>query len=346
MDKIILKKSIPRWIKQLASFRIFSPVAKDGLWEYEEIKQLDDFPKEYTNTVVPLKKFLFPHREELFEFADPQNGGPEIKEILPEAKPMVVFGVRPCDARAAHLLSKVFGGDIPDVYFQKHQDLVYLVGLACSSPPSDSCFCISVEGSPFSEEGLDILLIDLGEKYLVRILSEKGKNLIKANGDLFETALKKDQERAQELEKEAEKKISTKVKSVDKIPPKLKDMFDSPLWEEESFRCLKCGICTYLCPTCHCFDISDELVSTFPLRGKRVRVWDNCQFPDFTMHSSGHNPRPDKSSRLRQRIFHKFYYFVENQKDYLCTGCGRCVAKCPVGIDIVEILNKVESHGK
>lgn len=345
MEKIIQKNFFPRWSKQLASFRVFGPVLKDGLWEYAETKSLDPFPCEYTNTIVPLKKFLLPNREELFEFSDPQNGGPEIKEILPEAKPTVVFGVRPCDARASLLLSAVFGGDIPDVYFQKHHELLYLVGLACSSPPSESCFCISVGGSPFFEEGLDVLLIDLGEKYLVRVLSEKGKKLVKANGDLFESASEDDKKQAQDLEKKAGKKISRNIKSADKIPFRLKDLFDSSLWDDESFRCLKCGICTYLCPTCHCFDISDELFSTFPLKGKRVRVWDNCQFPDFTMHSSGHNPRPGKSSRLRQRILHKFSYFVEKQNSYLCTGCGRCVNNCPVGIDIIEILNKVESYG-
>jgi L-lactate utilization protein LutB len=121
-------------------------------------------------------------------------------------------------------------------------------------------------------------------------------------------------------------------------------MFDSSFWEEESLSCIRCGICTYLCPTCHCFDINDEVTSSFPLKGKRIRTWDNCQFPDFTMHSSGHNPRPDKASRLRQRIYHKYHHFIEIYEKYQCTGCGRCVSKCPVGIDIIEVLNKVKNH--
>ena len=121
-------------------------------------------------------------------------------------------------------------------------------------------------------------------------------------------------------------------------------MFDSPFWDDESMSCIRCGICTYLCPTCHCFDINDEVISSYPLKGKRVRTWDNCQFPDFTMHSSGHNPRPDKASRLRQRILHKYNYFVEKYGHYQCTGCGRCVSKCPVGIDIIEVLNKVNDY--
>jgi ferredoxin len=144
---------------------------------------------------------------------------------------------------------------------------------------------------------------------------------------------------------DAEKKLKRGVKDVAKIPPELKEMFESPFWDEESMSCLRCGICTYLCPTCHCFDISDEVTSISPFEGYRIRTWDNCQFPDFTMHSSGHNPRPDKASRLRQRIMHKYQYFVELYDHYQCTGCGRCISKCPVGIDIIEVLNKVRDYG-
>jgi ferredoxin len=109
--------------------------------------------------------------------------------------------------------------------------------------------------------------------------------------------------------------------------------------------CIRCGVCTYLCPSCHCFDINDEIESASPFRGTRVRTWDTCQFPDFTMHSSGHNPRPDKASRLRQRLLHKFRYFVETTGQFMCVGCGRCISHCPVGIDIISVLEKVKSHG-
>ncbi|MDO8466505.1 MAG: 4Fe-4S dicluster domain-containing protein, partial [Gallionella sp.] len=116
------------------------------------------------------------------------------------------------------------------------------------------------------------------------------------------------------------------------------------LWEEMARACIGCGICTFLCPTCHCFDINDEVQSKAPLKGQRVRTWDNCQFPDFTMHSSGHNPRENTGARLRQRVNHKFQYFHENFGMHQCTGCGRCVSGCPVGIDIVAVVNKVTEH--
>ena len=139
---------------------------------------------------------------------------------------------------------------------------------------------------------------------------------------LFKTSVQKDfnpipKKDLQKIKLDSEKKIKRQVKNINKIPPKIKGMFDSMLWDEESMSCIRCGICTYLCPTCHCFDIADELISSSPIKGKRIRTWDTCQFPDFTMHSSGHNPRPDKASRLRQRIMHKFQYFVEIHKKLL-----------------------------
>jgi ferredoxin len=118
--------------------------------------------------------------------------------------------------------------------------------------------------------------------------------------------------------------------------------FDSPQWEELARACLGCGACTYLCPSCHCFDITDEITGQSPLRGERVRTWDNCQFPDFTMHTSGHNPRDTLGARLRQRVAHKLLYFVENHNMQQCTGCGRCITHCPVGIDFVKVANIME----
>jgi ferredoxin len=188
-------------------------------------------------------------------------------------------------------------------------------------------------------------LTDLGDRYFVKSLTNKGNNLINLGKGLFVAPKANEKKEIAKIHADAEKKLKRQVNDVEKIPPKLKEMFESPFWDEESMSCLRCGICTYLCPTCHCFDISDEVTSVAPFKGYRIRTWDNCQFPDFTMHSSGHNPRPDKASRLRQRIMHKYQYFVECYDHYQCTGCGRCVSKCPVGIDIIEVLNKVRDYG-
>lgn len=344
MEKVLDKKSFPQWVKQLSSYTVYAPVQEDEVWNYEVITNPEHVDLDLPNTVLSPKKIIFPQREVYLEFSASNEDGLDVKEVLPEEELSVIFGVRPCDARALTLTDKVFGGDFEDVYYWKRRNQAALVGLACNAPPSPNCFCLSVDGSPFSKEGLDILMSDLGSKYFVEAFSKKGEELINAAKTLFKPATEKDKKELEKNRAEAKKKISRQIQNIKKIPPKLKGMFDSPFWDEESMSCLRCGICTYLCPTCHCFDINDEVLSSSPLRGKRVRTWDNCQFPDFTMHSSGHNPRQDKASRLRQRIMHKFQYFVERYKNYQCTGCGRCISRCPVGIDIIEVLDKVSSY--
>lgn len=345
MEKVLSKKSSPQWVNKLTSYRIYAPVKNGDLWNFEVIENSKIADLDYLNTVLPPKKIIFPQREVLLEFSTSNEDVLEVKEVLPDETPSVIFGVRPCDAKAFTLMDKVFGGDFEDLYYLKRRNSTTLVGLTCNTPPSSNCFCLSVDGAPHSREGLDILMTDLGDKYYVESLTKKGGQIINLGKSLFKNPTAKDKKDLEKIQAESEEKIKRQIKDIKKIPSILKDMFDSPFWDEESSSCIRCGICTYLCPTCHCFDINDEVASSSPIKGERVRTWDNCQFPDFTMHSSGHNPRPDKASRLRQRIFHKFQYFVELYQNFQCTGCGRCISKCPVGIDIIEVLDKVRDHG-
>ena len=345
MENVLLKKAFPQWVKKLESYTIYSPQKDGDLWNYEVIKNSEIIDLDYLNTVLSPKKIIFPQREVLLEFSTSNEEELKVKEVLPEETAAVIFGVRPCDAKALILTDKVFGGDFKDPYYWKRRNSTILVGLTCNTPPSSNCFCLSVDGSPHSKEGLDILMTDLGDKYYTESFTKKGDELLNLAKVLFKSPTAKDKKDLEKIKTESKKKIKRQIKDTEKIPAKLKDMFDSPFWDEESLSCIRCGICTYLCPTCHCFDMNDEVTSSSPIQGERVRTWDNCQFPDFTMHSSGHNPRPDKASRLRQRILHKFQYFVELYKNYQCTGCGRCISKCPVGIDIIEVLEKARDHG-
>ena len=345
MEKVLSKKAFPQWVKKLESYAIYSPRKDGDFWNYEVIKNSEIIDLDYLNTVLSPKKIIFPQREVLLEFSTSNEEELKVNEVLPEETPSVIFGVRPCDAKALTLTDKVFGGDFKDPYYWKRRNSTALVGLACNTPPSPNCFCLSVDGSPHSKEGLDILMTDLGDKYYAESFTKKGDELLNLAKALFKNPTAKEKKDLEKIQAESKKKIQRQIKDTKKIPPKLKEMFNSSFWDEESLSCLRCGICTYLCPTCHCFDMNDEVTSSSPIKGERVRTWDNCQFPDFTMHSSGHNPRPDKAARLRQRILHKFQYFVELYKNYQCTGCGRCISKCPVGIDIIEVLEKARDYG-
>jgi sulfhydrogenase subunit beta (sulfur reductase) len=343
MEKILTKESFPKWIEKIATVKIYAPVLKDDLWSYEAVDG-SKITSEYTQAIQSPKKIIFPQKEFFLEFGQDKNGSQEIRELLPADEESIIFGIRPCEAKGVSHMDKVFGGEFNDIYYWKRRNQVTLVGLGCNTPPSANCFCTSVDGSPFSHEGLDILLTDMGNFYYIQTFTKKGEKLVSMSKDLFADPKSKEKVDLEALHKDAEKKLPRQLKDTNKIPAKLKSLFDAELWDDEAMSCIRCGICTYLCPTCHCFDISDEITSYSPIKGKRVRTWDNCQFPDFTMHSSGHNPRPDKASRLRQRVMHKFLYFVEIYNNYQCTGCGRCISKCPVGIDIIKVLEKVRDH--
>jgi sulfhydrogenase subunit beta (sulfur reductase) len=208
------------------------------------------------------------------------------------------------------------------------------IGLGCNEP-SNTCFCTSVGCGPFNEECLDILLIDCGESFLARALTDKGEKLLEKAG-INKDADSNIQKKTHALKEEAEKKISSSVPTDKLREKKVNDLFNAPFWDDVAFACINCGTCTFLCPTCWCFDIQDEITKK---RGDRIRNWDSCMFPLFTLHASGHNPRSEKVQRVRQRFMHKLKYYVDKYNDGVaCVGCGRCVKYCPVNIDIRDVF--------
>ena len=347
MEKILAKESLSSWVEALQSKEIFSPVFEDNQWNYKVIKEADAISLDHGLCVHPPKKVVFPQREVYFKFHVRKGQLPEFVEYSPEDKSTVVFGARPCDGKGMLHLDKVFDDEHQDEFYTKRREQTILVGLACTPPPSRNCFCTSMDnGSPAGEEGLDVLMTDLGDNYFVKFLSDKGKSLLEGAEQLFADASDADRASTAKAHDEAIKAMPRSIDKPEEYPTVLRDNFDSPIWDREAMRCIECGICTFLCPTCHCFDINDEVSATYPIEGERVRTWDTCQFPDFTMHSSGHNPRAEKAARLRQRVAHKFQYFIENWDQFLCVGCGRCITDCPVGIDLIDVANKVRAHGQ
>ena len=322
-----------------SKYDVFAPVKKDGAICFEPLSSAEDVVFDYPNSLRTPKEFFFPQAEVLFTFQ-----GTERQTDKPAAntKPQVLFGLRPCDSKALLLLDSVFDQeDYQDPYYIEKRKNMVLVGLACRNPQS-TCFCTSVGGGPFDKEGLDILVTELDDnRCYVEILTEKGEQLIavpkgapSGEDSSFKTANKSDVQKVESVKKEAEAKIPTKV-ALEGLKEKLDGIFDSPLWDKIHEKCLGCAVCTYLCPTCHCFALLDEKVSS---QGQRIRNWDSCMFPIFTLEASGHNPRVSNRERMRQRIMHKFNYFVDNFGQTACVGCGRCLINCPVNMDISCLL--------
>ena len=336
MDKyVIVKDKLPKFISEITSkYQVFAPVKNDDFALFKQIKKHSEIDFNFSNSKVPPKEIFFKQTETMFKFTPGPKGKIEPNDISEKKK--IIFGIRPCDARSYSILDHLFKGEYEDPYYLKKRENTLLIGLSCIKPDVN-CFCTSLNDGPTSEKNVDILFTDVGDEYYVEVISDEGKQLAKTVNKLLTPATEKDGKKKKEVEKKSIDIIKrhTDVDIVDNLDK----IFDSSFWKNIAVRCLGCGACTYLCPTCHCFDIQDETTQT---KGARVRVWDNCMFPEYTLHASGYNPRPERTNRVRNRIYHKYSYYPKNYDVIACVGCGRCIDNCPVDIDIINIITEAK----
>jgi sulfhydrogenase subunit beta (sulfur reductase) len=277
---------------------------------------------------------FFPQTECLFYSTSEDQKEGKIEPPIEGSSPRILFGVRPCDARSFYLLDHVFQGKaFPDPYYTDRRNRTLVVSIGCSHP-SRTCFCSSVGGGPFDETGSDVMLIETENGYVVRCISARGKTNLANYHGLSEELSDTTKIDAQDVINKAQDSMMVIV-DTDAVIEKLRHSIDPEFWETVYEKCVGCAICAYLCPTCHCFDITDEVIGSKTLR---LRTWDACAFSHFTLEASGFNPRPTQKERLKNRIMHKFAYFPENLAQVGCVGCGRCVNECPVNLDIRQVL--------
>ena len=322
------KNKVDDFLKLLsADYQIYAPVLTDGVPEFQIWKTGDQMYLEGFNTVKPPKDILFPGYEEMYRY----KTGPDafIKETVPEDTKKIIFGIRPCDVRSIESLDKVFfTKGYVDSYYAKRRENVFTIAMGCVMP-QETCFCDSMGLDPNEAPSADIMMNAGGEdSYVLTAQTEKGNELL--------------EKAAAALEEGGDAKKDTKcrlqIKKIDDLDKKLAGMYEDPIWEEVTKACVGCGTCTFVCPTCYCFDIDNE---NFSSEGCKYRCWDSCMFSDYTRMAGGHNPRPTKKERLRNRYMHKLSYFNERYGETLCVGCGRCIAKCPAHLDISEFIEKV-----
>jgi ferredoxin len=331
MTKILPKSNLDAVIRGLheAGYRVVGPVRQGRLVTYGEITSAADLALDAIVTRDSIKKFVLPRTEVLARFERDATGKVKIADAAAAPQPTVIIGCRPCDAAALPIDDLVFDWDSHDRFWFSRRESVRLVTISCARC-DESCFCTSVGGAPDGAAGSDVLLTETATgDYDVKLLSDAGRELAAKFFGL------------QESPGGALRVAEVPVRfDLVKVKPWLDKNFDHPFWRDVALKCVGCGCCTFVCPTCHCFDMVDEGVR---YRSERRRNWDACQLKNFTMHASGHNPRPWQEHRYRQRIEHKFAYYPSRLGRTLCTGCGRCVRACPVSLSMLEVVSDIAS---
>jgi len=319
----------------MKDFEVVAPVESRGDLLLVPIDDAEEMTIEYSNSNVSPKDLFFPQAERLFEYS--VGRGTFRLRARPERRRRLIFGIRPCDVAGLRYLDASFGGDITDPNYWSRRANTKLVCIACTKPCTESCFCTSTNTGPSPTTGFDVALTPLRDRFLAETLTESGRRILKSHSRVFEPLAEDDLAEKEKRVVLARRRFKRRV-DVARVVEGMNHLFRNDIWESVAKRCLRCGGCTYVCPTCYCFDVFDWSRDS---SGERLRHWDSCQFVGFGRRSGGLNARPTQVERLRQWYYHKFSYSIDQLGMLGCVGCGRCVEACIGNIDIVQVLNEL-----
>lgn len=339
MNYHILKKDeLDGFIKKLSNkMKVVAPVAKGaGSFAFQEVKAASEIALKYIPTILPPKKYFMPQREKMLDF-DISGAAPADKAVV-EAEEIAVFGVHTCDLAGIQCLNMVFSERPRDYNYLRRKEKIFLIGLECNDYCDENASCALVS-SHIPSGGYDLFFTDLGDRFIIHVNTQKAEELVEGMGlpraSHADTAA---------LEKVREHKRSAFKNEVGVDPRKLPEIFakgvKSKVWEDVGRRCVSCGNCTNVCPSCYCFDMADT-INLDMKTGSRNRTWDSCQVETFAAVAGGENFREERSDRQRHRFYRKFKYSVDKFYRFFCTGCGRCTRTCMADISLKETLTSL-----
>jgi len=333
-SKIIRKSEMNSFLRKLSrSYLVFGPVKKDGEFVFDEIRSAEDLELEYITTRLPPKKHLFPTVEILFSYEkgvviDNRHRNADRKQLI--------FGIHSCDVNAILLLDRYFLGEYKDPYYLRRRRNTVIAALTCKEI-GDNCFCESFGTGPSLKEGYDLLLTDVGDRYLVEIGSKIGEQIVQEAH--LSNATTEDFREKEERLKAARWKFKNRMKT-DNLAEVMLESLKHNIWTELKDTCLSVGSCSLVCPTCFCFSIHDTVDLTLE-KGERWREWDSCQLLEYAEVALGGNFRKDRGARVRHWMNCKLCYVKLRHGMFGCVGCGRCIKDCPAGIDITEVARRI-----
>ena len=339
MRKVLLESLDSLFAAIAAKNTLYIPVDTNGGAKFEKWQEGAKLSNALHTTKSP-KDFFFPQSECLMKFKT-EGKNIEIIDTRSESEDFAIFGVRGCDARAFKVLDNVFLKEPVDTYYQNRREHGIIISLACNRP-AETCFCGTFDIDAANPDG-DIVCYKTESALYLDAKTEKGQGLLAAVEAATEPAEASEIDAAkQQITERLNKLPLADLKSDAFGAGKTDTYFNAPEWKELSEACLGCGTCTFVCPTCQCYDIKDFNTGHGVIRH---RCWDSCMYSEFTKMSAG-QPRLTQLERFRQRFMHKLVYYPENNNGlFSCVGCGRCVSKCPIGMNIVKVMKKLGGSG-
>ncbi len=312
---------------------LFVPVKSGKVTNFALWSEGAEVDLETLKTVKSPKDVFFPQSETLYT-CERVEGKMKITPGERMDETFVLFGVRACDVRGFAVLDNVFLSEPVDSFYKARREHGIVVSLACSTP-EETCFCTTF-GIDSAEGGADVDTVMVGDTLYWQAKTEKGTALTARLSAFFTDADEGEAEKERERIRAMMKKLPYASLTTEGWGKEAeKEKFNSPLWEELYRPCIACGTCTFVCPTCQCYDIKDYKTGEGV---QRYRCWDSCMYSDFTMMAHGNN-RTSQMQRYRQRFMHKLVYYPANYDGmFSCVGCGRCVEKCPTGLNIVKVM--------
>ena len=295
------------------------------------LEKIDDYSKlELTalRTKIPFKKLLTPPKFSMFSF-----NKEDFKSAIDDLPNRVIFGLHPCDLHGLMIMDNFFNMHYPDPYYEEQRKRTAIIGLSCI--PDEKCFCRTTN-THYAEGGFDLALTDLEEFFIIWVGSSLGDDMLRQCPGLMEEKVSHDDLKKYIQWRQRRESSFTLEMDFTGMPSIMELSWDEPLWEELGDKCLSCGACTIVCPTCPCFNVFDE-INLNGSEGQRIRRWDSCLFREYSMVAGGHNFRESRAARLKLRFTHKLQAFVGKFGEPACVGCGRCIDTCPVGIDIKTV---------
>lgn len=314
---------------------VFGPKARENRFVFDRIEREDEIAWDAIPTVLPPKKYVLPQREPLLDFGRGEAGRPRQE---PSGK-RIVLGVHTCDLAGFHCLDIAMGERPEDPYYRARKEKLVLFGLECLKKCDRYANCVSM-GNYFVKGGFDLMFTPLGERFIVQVATSLGEEILERTGG-WRPAEGSEIEQLESLRKrKGGEAIEELAIARDLVP----EVFawtpvDSPVWKDLDRRCIACGNCTMVCPTCYCFDVEDEW-DLDQEHGTRSRIWDSCQNEEFAV-ASGFNFRKERGMRQRHRYYRKFKYPVDKYQHFFCIGCGRCTRTCMAGISLIETVDQL-----